>query len=892
MQPNPQSVATASATGGAILVVAHDGRVRHANAAACALWQAKPAELIGDLFPHLFAFDVVSQDPDLAVSQWEVLIAAAAERPISLRLQPKERAELDVFVRLENAGGDPLHYLAYVSLPAPSAPAAPPPTLDVTGLAPEHFLNLLTARSSLGFFDLNFLKREVYYSPTWKRVLGYAEDDLGNTYETWLALIHPDDSAAAPDRQGRTGTTGFRQFSHEFRMKHAEGHYVWLHCIGVQHYGPNGALQRVVGVQLDIGDRKEAEESGYRAEERLREYGHTGRAGLFDLDFSAGLYWLSPGFKSYLGYADHELPNTLESVLRSLPMEETAGGLPAYFLSQHPTQPSYLDVINLRHREERDVPVQACIIRHISRKKELSRVFGFVLPLTDAASTGPNEGFSATHLSAVMAELHEGVVVTDAQGQIVHLNAKAEKLLGTTLAAQLGLDAGGVFRLVHLQTGQPGENPIAKALATGEPTTLNTEFALDVGAAVAHPVVFSARAVIDAAGQTVGAVVVFRSPGEMSLTPEELIRANRFESLGQLAGGISHDFNNLLTTILGGVSLAKDNRDYTGLDNSERACIAAKALSKQLLTFARGGTAVRQVLRTADILADTVRLAGSGTTVKIDVQVAPDAGSLCVDRAQIMQVFQNLIINAIQAMPTGQGQIWIKAANVALAQGEIAALPAGMYASIEVRDNGSGIKPEHIDRIFEPFFSTKKTGTGLGLATVLAIVKRHGGQMGVESEPGVGTAFTVFLPLADQPGEVEARRAPAFNYAKRTGRVLFMDDDPSISELTGSMLEGLGYKYDLTRNGEEAVQFYKRYLNIGRPYDLVILDLNVVGGLGGEQAFRILRDLHPEVRAIVASGYDNDEMARQFLEQGFLGYLTKPYRVGDLGRMIKKVLGA
>jgi two-component system, cell cycle sensor histidine kinase and response regulator CckA len=215
-----------------------------------------------------------------------------------------------------------------------------------------------------------------------------------------------------------------------------------------------------------------------------------------------------------------------------------------------------------------------------------------------------------------------------------------------------------------------------------------------------------------------------------------------------------------------------------------------------------------------------------------------------------------------------------------------------MYASIEVRDNGSGIKPEHIDRIFEPFFSTKKTGTGLGLATVLAIVKRHGGQMGVESEPGVGSAFTVFLPLAEQPGEVEARRAPAFNYAKRTGRVLFMDDDPGISELTGSMLEGLGYKYDLTRNGEEAVQFYKRYLNIGRPYDLVILDLNVVGGLGGEQAFRILRDLHPEVRAIVASGYDNDEMARQFLDQGFLGYLTKPYRVGDLGRMIKKVLGA
>jgi two-component system cell cycle sensor histidine kinase/response regulator CckA len=387
-------------------------------------------------------------------------------------------------------------------------------------------------------------------------------------------------------------------------------------------------------------------------------------------------------------------------------------------------------------------------------------------------------------------------------------------------------------------------------------------------------------------------VVVFRHPGEMNLTPEELVRANRFESLGQLAGGIAHDFNNLLTTILGGVSLAKEQHNYTGLENSERACLAAKALSKQLLTFSKGGGGVRQVVKTADILADTVRLASAGSTVKIEVQVPADTGTICVDRAQMLQVFQNLVINAIQAMTTGSGSVWLTATNVHLAHGEVVGLAAGPYVAVEVRDNGSGIKPEHLDKIFDSFFTTKKTGTGLGLATVLSIVKRHGGQMGVESEVGVGTAFTVFLPVADQPEEVEARRAPSFNFATRTGRILFMDDDPNICLLTGGMLDSLGYKYDLVKHGEEAVQLYKRYLNIGRPYDLVIMDLTIIGGLGGEQTFRVLRDLHPEVRAIIASGYDHDDMARQFLDLGFCGYLTKPYRVGDLARIIKKVLGS
>jgi two-component system cell cycle sensor histidine kinase/response regulator CckA len=887
----PGSTGAHPAPESAVLVLGAEGRIQLAGAAAGALWGVAPGALAGELLPALFESDATTRDPDWLRSQWEKLAAAAVGPPLPLRLRARDGAGRDVTLRLEQVSTAPEQWRACIRPAAPAAaPAASPPAA-----APAGLLAHLGERGPLGLFDLNFLRREAYYSPAWKRMLGYADDALPNTYETWLKLIHPDDSAAAPDRQGRAGAAGARPFAHEFRMKHAHGHYVWVQCVGLQHYGPNGALQRVTGAQLDIGDRKEFEEAGLRASERLAELGERGRAGFFDLDFAGGVYWLSPGFKALLGYTDSDLPDTIESVLRSLPIEETAGGLPAYFLAQHPGQISYYDVIYLRHREERDVPVYAGIVRQISRRKELQRVLGFVVPLAGpfaASRPGHEGGLAPDHVAALLAELQEGVLLADAASRVAHLNPKAERLLGRTLAQALGQDTGELLRLVHRVSRQPGENPVTKTMATGEAIALNTEFALETDAGAPRPVAFSARPVVDASGRPSGAVVVFRDPAEMSLTPEELVRANRFDALGQLAGGIAHDFNNLLTTILGGVSLAKDNRDYSGLENSERACLAAKSLSKQLLTYAKGGTATRQVVRPADLLADAARLAAAGSAVKVDISADPETGSICVDRAQMLQVFQNLIINAIQAMTTGQGNVWLKASPVTLAAGEVPPLAAGAYVAIEVRDNGSGIPPQHLERVFEPFFTTKKSGTGLGLSTVLSIVRRHGGQMGVESELGTGTAFTVFLPPSAAPGEVEARRAPSFNQATRTGRVLFMDDDLHICAIAGTMLESLGYRYDVAHTGEEAVQLYKRYLNIGRPYDVVIMDLTIIGGMGGEQTFRLLRDLHADVRAIIASGYDNEDMARQFLDLGFLGYLTKPYRVGDLGRILRKVLGS
>ncbi|HUL54056.1 MAG TPA: PAS domain-containing protein [Opitutaceae bacterium] len=851
-----------------------------ADTAARALWRAGESELIGEHFSALFAFEVTTRDTRWLEAQWDVLLAAASSAPLRLTAQPKDGARVEVSVHLEKApSAAGTGCLAFV------LPAGAPRVSD------SDLLAVLADRSPVGIFDLNFKVGTFYYSPVWKRQLGYAEHELAATFETWRELLHPEDSAAAPDRVATKFFSGARGFSAEYRLRHKRGHYVWIHGVGVQVFGPEGELERVAGLNLDITERKEFEEASVESEERLQELTEHGHLGAFDLNFAADRHWFSPAWKRLLGYAPADLidgPDALASVLHP---DDAQAGLKEFFLSRHPGEPAYLDLCRLRHKDGHFLWVLGGVFRQVSRKRELLRVLGFHCALPRELPLAGEEVVPAAMFAAALAELQQGVIMADAGGRVLFANDKAARLLGETTAALRGRPLGELFPLVHRATGQAAGFPADRLLELAEVIPLNNDHALARGEGVEpQPIAFSARPVPDAAGRVVGAVVVFRNPQEMTLTPEELVKADRFESLGVLASGIAHDFNNLLTTILGGVSLAKDNHNYSALEDSENACLAAKGLTKQLLTFARGGASVQTVLAPLTVLKEAARLAAAGATTEVAIEVAAGTGNLHADRGQILQVFQNLIVNAIQAMPEGHpGHVWLRAGGVTLTEDQVASLPAGHYVQFEVQDDGAGIPPENLEKIFDAFFTTKKHGTGLGLATVLDIVRRHGGQIGVDSTVGAGTTFTLFLPVAGQSVEVEARRAPTLRFG--TGRVLFMDDDEKICALTAGMLDGLEYKYDLAKNGEEAIALYKRYLNIGRPYDAVIMDLTIIGGMGGEEAFKRLRELDPDVRAIVTSGYDSEEMAKQYLDLGFCGYLTKPYRVTELGRILKTVLG-
>ncbi|MSU65829.1 MAG: response regulator [Opitutus sp.] len=871
----------------AVLLLDATGQIVATNASATRLWRTGVDSLVGEPFATLFAFEVVSSEPEFIQAQWDGLLVTALDRPAALSIQPREGEPREMQVCLEKSTGPGAGYIATVRSTPLAATVTAADGDDATSA-----LAILLEQGPAGVFDLNLKCGYVRFSPAWKKLLGYTPAELPDTLDTWHQLIHPDDSAAAPDKIGRKATVRSRAFNVEFRMKHQRGHWVWIQCAGVQQISATGALERVVGLQFDIAERKELEDGLVANDARLQDLSGAGLLAAFELDFANGLFWFSPAWESLLGFDEGELAADVGSFAAALPPEAAAAGVEAWLLARPPGQNTFVEPLRLRAKDGRPVAVLFGAHRHVTRKRELTRVVGFAcgLPADVAAVDGVLPALLATEAFGALAE---AVIVTDTQGKIVFLNPSASRLLQADAGKTRGQPVGDIFRLVNRQSNRPGDDPVERALSADQPLPLISADALAsaVEGSPPKPIVWTARAAFGPDGKARGVVIVFRDPEEMTLTPEELVKANRFESLGLLAGGIAHDFNNLLTTILGAVSLAKDNRDYTALADAEQACMTAKGLTKQLLSFAKGGAGSEAVCAAKEILYDSIKIAAAATTAEITLDVPEGTEPVLVDRAQILQVFQNLIVNALQAMPPlpHKPRLQIRAGNITLAENQVPALAAGEYVEFEVRDNGSGIKPEHISKIFDPFFTTKKHGTGLGLATVLSIARKHGGQLALDTQIGVGTAFTVYLPKADKPVEVQARRAASLRFG--TGRVLFMDDDPKISALTATMLQSLDYKYDLAKNGEEAIALYKRYQNIGRPYDAVIMDLTVVGGMGGEECFGELRKLDPEVRAIVASGYDNDEMARQFLEKGFCGYLTKPYRVTDLGKVLKTVLG-
>lgn len=882
----------------AVLVLDDSGKVTGANQEAKALWQTGVGELVGEFFPGLFELDIVADEPRMLEAQWDVLLAATLDKRAVLSIQPKEGAPRPMTVRTEKAIGAAGGYIVVIEPPFKpgAAPAAFP---DDQAEA----LQLFAEKGDVGFFDLNLKARRVVYSPAWKRMLGYADTELADTYEAWLNLLHPEDTAAAPDKAGRKFKVGARPFGVEFRMKHKLGHWAWIQCAGLQMVSPWGDLERVIGIHIDATERKELEESALASDARLRALSDEGLLAAFELDFTGKTSWFSDAWLRLVGGAPAP-ENGLAALAEAFAPEEFPGGLEAWLLGHAPGQSSFSHAVHLRSKDGQSLPALLSVHRTLTRKRTLARVVGFVCPVperpaAEAPAARPAQAAPEPALAApshgiveeILATLSEGVIATDSIGNVLFGNATASRLLRIPVDGFAGRPLDQVFSLVDRQTGRPGDNAAARALSASGPLPLIIDQAVAVAGGEPVPIIWTARASYGPDSSLLGVVIVFRNPDEMGLTPEELIRANRYASLAQLAAGFANDFNDLLTKILGGLSLAKDSRDSSGLAESEEACLTAKNLTKQLLTFARGGTGAISVCDPKEILEEAVKMASVGSTAEITVQAPAGTGAVKVDRAQIVQVFQNLILNSLQAMPPAPHvpRLQLRAADVHFVEGQVASLAPGEYVEFEVRDNGSGISPENLERIWDPFFTTRKHGTGLGLSTAMSIVRKFGGEIGVQSTVGVGTVFSVFLPIADQPIDVQARPAPSQRFS--TGRVLFMDDDDHICALTAAMLQSLDYKFDIVKNGEDAIAFYKRYLNVGRPYDAVIMDLTVVGGLGGEETFRILRELDPEVRAIVSTGYDNEDMARQYLDMGFCGYLTKPYRVADLGKVLKAVLG-
>ena len=386
---------------------------------------------------------------------------------------------------------------------------------------------------------------------------------------------------------------------------------------------------------------------------------------------------------------------------------------------------------------------------------------------------------------------------------------------------------------------------------------------------------------------------------------EELLKARKLESLGVLAGGIAHDFNNLLTGILGNISHARilskvGEKPHKMLGEAEKASLRARDLTQQLLTFSRGGEPVKRTASVVDLIKDSAGFAVRGSNVRCEYIIPDDLWAVDIDAGQISQVINNLVINADHSMPDG-GAVTIRCENVTLGDAELPGLRQGEYVLVSVADHGSGIKEEDIQRIFDPYFTTKEKGSGLGLATSYAIVKNHDGLITVASKLGLGTTFDIYLPAThadvssdthvEEEHKVILRDLKTGAQAVRgEGRVLVMDDEDIIRELVREILTGLGYDVDVAVDGTEAIALYKKSLESDRRYSVVIMDLTVPGGMGGSEAIKALLEIDPGVKAIVSSGYSNDPIMADYAKHGFAAVISKPYKAVELGVLVHNVI--
>ncbi|NNM67264.1 MAG: PAS domain S-box protein [Spirochaetales bacterium] len=731
--------------------------------------------------------------------------------------------------------------------------------------------------------DGSFLKANQAFAG----LLGYSNDELSAL--GFQKITHPEDLPGSFDLFQRMLAGESLVPELEKRYLRKDGEFIWVRLSSTLLRTEDGEPICFFSAVYDISQKKKAEAELIESERRYRLLFENMQEGFglqeIILD-SAGepadfrFLELNAAYERHTGFSQKDsLGRTIREILPSVDPQQ----IQLYGHVALTGEPLVVDYHSAAY--DRDFRVRAF-------RPSPGRFATIFEDITETRRSQLAVEAERERLATTLRSIADGVITTDEQGRVELLNAVAEEFTGWTTAQARGLDLETVFKIIHENTREVLPNPVTKVLASGMTMELANNTVLLSRDGTERIIADSAAPIRSSDGRILGVVLVFRDMTEKQRMLFHLQRSEKLESLGALAGGIAHDFNNLLTGLFSYLELAAATVSPAGpaggyLGKALNVFERAKALTLQLLTFSKGGVPKRTTGSLETTLREVVPFALSGSNLKAQFNIAPDLALCDYDPNQMAQVIENLVVNALQAMPQG-GALEIGARNIVLDPERGGALNLGPCVEVWVKDDGPGIAPHVLPRIFDPFFTTKPQGNGLGLATVYSILRQHDGDIQVETKLGSGTTFRFYLPVSKALAPSAVPKSTS-TY-KGHGRLLVMDDEVSIRESLAELLNLLGFQTDTVGDGQGALQLVQQAKAEKRPYRAVFMDLTIPGGLGGLGAITQLRGFEPELPVFVISGYSEELVMVSPQEYGFTDGLVKPFQMQDLRRVLARNL--
>lgn len=737
-------------------------------------------------------------------------------------------------------------------------------------------------------FITDYSVRMLYANPALQRQTGYSVQDF-QFLQVDNPFIYPDDRervAAFIRRFVQSSDEYSDTIENRFIDKWGNVHW-YSSVISKITFNEQPALQFIT---YDITERKKAEDALRESEQQYKALIEQSANPVYILQFDR-LVLVNEAWEKLFGYTrDEVLSRDFDYMIFIAPEyhDHVLERRRQRKLGAKVTTNYELGVIT-KDGSRRDLEVS---VAEISWKNQPA-VQGVYYDITERKRAEAALAKEKELLMVTLRSIGDGVITTDVDGNIILMNKIAESLTGWSQEEAIHHPIGQILNMVDQKTRQKFDSPVSKIISSASIYELSDDIILISKDGTERLIADSGAPIRDKEGKVIGTVIVFRDITDKRKMEEERIKAMKLESIGLLAGGIAHDFNNILTAILGNISIAKleaesnhKDRLIDILNKSEKASFRAKELTQQLLTFSRGGAPIRKTVSIGELIRESADLMIRGSNVLCEYQIADDLWPVDADQGQISQVIHNLVINSVQAMPGG-GIIKIFAENFQVDE-VTPSMRRGNYVKIIIKDQGMGIPVEHLSKIFDPYFTTKQKGSGLGLATCYSIIKNHEGYISVESQLGSGTAFLIYLPAS--ASQFVTKTEYKMSVGTGSGRILIMDDEEDIRDITSRILKRLGYESAVAADGVEAIRMYKEAKESGHPFNAVIMDLTIPGGMGGKEAIKTLLEYDPHAKVIVASGYSNDPIMSDFKKFGFSGYIVKPYDLEEFKILLHNVL--